>query len=85
MSKADVTFFVQNWSDQPVVDKTSLTDLYNIQTDGWAPDAAKTAEPGLDNLPQGGDAGLADPDRFKLWRTYSGNSRTQDGITACCR
>ena len=65
VSITDVTFFVQNWSDQPVVDKTSLTDLYNIQTDGWAPMRPRPPSPD-GQPPQGGDAGLADPDRQTL-------------------
>jgi uncharacterized protein (TIGR03435 family) len=65
VSISDVAFFVQNWSDQPVVDKTSLTDLYNIQTDGWA--AMRPRPPSPDGQPpQGGDAGLADPNRQTL-------------------
>lgn len=34
---ADVAKFVENWAGRPVVDKTGLTDLYNIQTTGWRP------------------------------------------------
>lgn len=65
VSIADVALFVQNWSDQPVVDKTSLTNLYNIQTDGWAPMRPRPPSPD-GQPPQGGDAGLADPDRQTL-------------------
>ena len=61
---ADVALFVQNWTDRPVVDKTGLKDLYNIQTDGWMP--MRQRPPGPDGAPQGGDAGLNDPDRQTL-------------------
>jgi uncharacterized protein (TIGR03435 family) len=34
---ADVALLIENWTDRPVIDKTGLTDLYKIQTEGWAP------------------------------------------------
>lgn len=34
---ADAAFFVSNWTDHPLVDKTGLTGLYDIQTEGWLP------------------------------------------------
>ena len=65
VSLADVALFVQNWSDRPVVDRTGLTDLFNIQTEGWAPMRPKPPSPD-GQPPQGGDAGLAAPDRQTL-------------------
>jgi len=65
VSIADVALYVQNWSDRPVVDKTGLTDLFNIQTEGWAPTGPRPPSPD-GQPPQGGDAGLADPDRQTL-------------------
>jgi len=64
---ADVSLFVQNWSDRPVIDKTGLTDLYKIDTDGWAP--MRQAPPRPDGT-QGGDAGLSDPDRKTLFTVF---------------
>jgi uncharacterized protein (TIGR03435 family) len=61
---ADVVLFVQNWTDRPVVDRTGLTDLYNIQTEGWA--SMRQRPPRPDGAPAGGDEGLADPDRQTL-------------------
>lgn len=70
VSLADVAFFVQNWSDRPVLDKTGLTGLYNIQTDGWAP--MRTRPPSPDGQPpQGGDAGIDDPNRQTLADLFS--------------
>jgi uncharacterized protein (TIGR03435 family) len=37
VSMADVAQFVENWTDHPVIDRTGLKDLYNIQTSGWRP------------------------------------------------
>jgi uncharacterized protein (TIGR03435 family) len=34
---ADFALYVSNWTDRPVVDKTGLRGLFNIQTDGWLP------------------------------------------------
>jgi uncharacterized protein (TIGR03435 family) len=68
VSIADVALFVQNWTDRPVVDNTGLTDLYNIQTDGWTPMRQRPAGP--EGTPQGGDAGLYDPDRQTLQRVF---------------
>jgi bla regulator protein blaR1 len=34
----DLAEFVENWSGRPIVDKTGLTGLFNIQTGGWRPD-----------------------------------------------
>jgi bla regulator protein blaR1 len=33
----DIVLFVENWSDRPIVNKTGLTGLYEIDTEGWAP------------------------------------------------
>ena len=33
----DLAQYVENWTDHPIIDKTGLTDLYNIQTSGWRP------------------------------------------------
>ena len=34
---SDMVTFVSNWTDRPVVDKTGLKGLFNVQTDGWLP------------------------------------------------
>ena len=60
---AEVARFVEFWADRPVIDKTGLTDLYNIQTEGWAPMQPRPAPP---EGRQGGDVGLDDPDRPTL-------------------
>jgi uncharacterized protein (TIGR03435 family) len=66
---ADVALFVQNWTDRPVIDKTGLTDLYDIQTEGWAPMLPRPPRP--DGAPlTGGDAGLDDPDRQTLGQVF---------------
>jgi uncharacterized protein (TIGR03435 family) len=34
---ADVLPYVENWADHPLVDKTAIHGLFNIQTTGWLP------------------------------------------------
>ena len=34
---SDVVVFVSNWTDHPVVDRTGITGLFRIETDGWLP------------------------------------------------
>jgi uncharacterized protein (TIGR03435 family) len=69
VSLADVALWVQNWSDKPVVDKTGLTGLYDIQTDGWMPMRPRPPAPD-GTAPTGGDAGLNDPDRQTLFDVF---------------
>src|SRR5262249_45588328 len=33
----DIAQFTANWSDRPIIDKTGLSTLYAIDTEGWAP------------------------------------------------
>jgi uncharacterized protein (TIGR03435 family) len=37
VSLSDVLSYVENWTDHPLVDKTGIHGLYNIQTTGWLP------------------------------------------------
>jgi uncharacterized protein (TIGR03435 family) len=64
VSLQDVALFVQNWSDRPVIDQTGLTNLYNIQTEGWAP--MRMRPPNADGSIPKGDAGIDDADRQTL-------------------
>jgi uncharacterized protein (TIGR03435 family) len=33
----DLSRFIENWTDLPVLDRTRLTGLYAIETEGWMP------------------------------------------------
>ena len=70
ISIPDVVFFVENWTDRPMIDKTGLKGLYNIQTNGWRPMRGIPGGEGAP-APQGGDAGLFDPDRQTLSDVFS--------------
>lgn len=37
VSIADVVMAVSNWADRPVIDRTGLPGLYQIDTEGWTP------------------------------------------------
>ena len=47
----DVAQFVENWAGRPVVDKTGLSGMFNIQTTGWRPDDPPPAQPRPDGQP----------------------------------
>ncbi len=65
VSIADVASFVQNWTDRPIVDKTGLTGLFSIQTEGWS--AMRPALPGPGGQSrQDGESGIDDPNRQTL-------------------
>jgi bla regulator protein blaR1 len=69
-SVADMVFQVNNFTDLPLLDRTGLTGLYDIQTTGWAP-MRGTARP---STPQpAGDPeaeALADPSRPTLFMIF---------------
>ena len=55
ISLSDLMKFVENWSERPLVDKTGIQGLFNIQTSGWVsaqpgapPPAGAKAEDGTD-------------------------------------
>lgn len=57
---ADLGPWVSNWSDRPVIDKSGLTGLYEIDTVGWIPMRPKPPRP--DGQPQTAEeAAAADP------------------------
>jgi uncharacterized protein (TIGR03435 family) len=52
-----------------VIDRTSPTDLYDIQTEGWTPMLPRPPHPG-GAPPASGDTGLDDPDRQTLGQVF---------------
>jgi uncharacterized protein (TIGR03435 family) len=66
---ANVIEYVQDFTDQPLFDKTGLTGFYNIQTEGWAP--MRVTPPGPDGAPpQRGDATVNNSDRQTLFDMF---------------
>jgi uncharacterized protein (TIGR03435 family) len=61
---SDLAAALSRFSDRPVVDKTGLIGLYNIQTAGWVPlrpRPARTTDPTPSQAAE--DAAFADPSR----------------------
>jgi uncharacterized protein (TIGR03435 family) len=54
----DLVHYIENWTDLPVVNRTALTGLFTVNTEGWVPmrlpppppNAAPDGNP-FDNLP----------------------------------
>jgi uncharacterized protein (TIGR03435 family) len=63
---SDVALFVANWTDRPVLDRTGIEGLFNIQTEGWTPLRPRQAlAPGAE--PSKEDLALSDPTRPTLF------------------
>jgi bla regulator protein BlaR1 len=65
---SDILSFVENWSDRPMVDKTGLTGLFEVETDGWAPMRPRVRPPGEE--PTAEDKAMADPIRPTLFTIF---------------
>jgi uncharacterized protein (TIGR03435 family) len=44
----DLVHYIGNWTDLPVVNRTALTGLFTINTDGWVPMRLPPPPPGAD-------------------------------------
>jgi uncharacterized protein (TIGR03435 family) len=64
---SDVLVFFGNWSDRPLVDKTSITGLYDIETEGWAPSIPRNPE-AADNSEEA--KAMADPSRPTMFLIF---------------
>jgi len=69
VSISDLASWVSNWTDQPVIDKTGLQGLYNIQTEGWVPMRPRPARP-AGQEPTAEDLAFADPARPTLFQIF---------------
>jgi len=62
----DLVRFVENWTDRPLLDKTGLTGLYDIETDGWVPLRPRMPTPG--SSPENDT--MSDPTRPTLYMIF---------------
>jgi uncharacterized protein (TIGR03435 family) len=63
---ADIMHHAENWSDRPILDRTGLTGLYEVDTEGWVPMQARP--PASDGAPPNAEAvAMADPARPTLF------------------
>jgi bla regulator protein BlaR1 len=60
-SVEDLLTFVENWSDRPLIDRTELPGLYNMDSDGWVP---------LRSNPTSKGEGFDDPTRQTLFTVF---------------
>jgi uncharacterized protein (TIGR03435 family) len=65
ISMADLVLAVSNWADRPVVDRTGLEGLFQIDTDGWAPMLPRAAGGNEDET-----KALNDPERPTLYLIF---------------
>jgi uncharacterized protein (TIGR03435 family) len=65
---SDLVWVIGSLADRPVLDRTGLDGLYDIQTDGWEPlRQTPLRPPGTD---PGADAGSSDPNRPTLFMIF---------------
>jgi len=69
VSASDLASYASGWADRPVIDKSGLQGLFNIQTEGWVPMRPRPARPaGQDPTPE--DLAFADPARPTLFQIF---------------
>src|SRR5229473_2606080 len=62
---SDLVLFVANWTDRPLVDRTGIKGLFDVETDGWLPFRPRPAPaPGAE--PSAEDIAMSDPARPTL-------------------
>jgi uncharacterized protein (TIGR03435 family) len=62
---SDMVLFVANWTDRPLVDRTGIKGLFDVETDGWVPMRPRPAPaPGAEASAE--DIAMADPARPTL-------------------
>ena len=67
----DLAQFVENWAGRPVVDKTGLMGLFNIQTTGWRPQETVPIQARPDGQPPSAEQqAFADPSTPTLFDIF---------------
>ena len=54
----DLVQYIENWTDLPVVNRTALSGLFGVETEGWMPMRLPPPPPGNPNAPPPPFAGL---------------------------
>jgi uncharacterized protein (TIGR03435 family) len=65
---AELVVSVSNFTDRPLIDRTGLTGLYDIDTDGWVPMRQRPVQPGAEPTPE--SIAMADPTRPTLYMIF---------------
>jgi bla regulator protein BlaR1 len=69
VSMSDLVSAVENFSDRPVIDKTGIQGLFNIQTEGWVPLRPRPPRP-PGQEPTAEDLAFADPARPTIFQIF---------------
>ncbi len=69
VTMSDLASFAATWADHPVIDKTGLQGLFNIQTEGWVPMRPRPARP-VGQDPTAEDLAFADPAGPTLFQIF---------------
>jgi uncharacterized protein (TIGR03435 family) len=64
----DLALFVANWTDRPVINRSGLTDLFSIDTEGWTPMRPRQPNPDGSISPEA--ESLADPSRPTIFMIF---------------
>jgi uncharacterized protein (TIGR03435 family) len=65
---SEIVVSVSNYTDPPLVDRTGLTGLYDVETEGWVPMRPRPRPPGQE--PTAEDLAFADPARPTLYMIF---------------
>jgi len=65
---AELVISVSNFTDRPLIDRTGLTGLYDIDTEGWVPMRPRPLPPGAEPTPE--SVALSDPTRPTLFMIF---------------
>jgi uncharacterized protein (TIGR03435 family) len=68
VSMPDLASYASSWADRPVIDKTGLQGLFNLQTEGWVPMRPRPRPAGQE--PTAEDLAFADPARPTLFQIF---------------
>ncbi|MBZ5617921.1 MAG: TIGR03435 family protein [Acidobacteriia bacterium] len=60
VNMADLVGFVENWTDRPLIDKTGIERLYDIESEGWLPMRPRQP-PSPGTPPSAEDLAFSDP------------------------
>jgi bla regulator protein BlaR1 len=84
INMTDLVNSLQSFSDRPIIEKTRLTGLYNIQTDGWIDirNLQRPNRPAETDAQRAEDLALADPSRPTLFGVLEGLGLKLEAQTA---
>jgi uncharacterized protein (TIGR03435 family) len=69
LSMSDLAGFVENWTDRPMVNRTGIQGLFDIDTDGWTPLLPRQG-PAAETEGADESKALADPSRPTLFDVF---------------